>query len=121
MNNLRGLHGKELKEFIDAQQPYVKLRPGRKINYWTIISSLRVMGNPSYECQCDCGEMMTIDASIIHKGRSKCCDACWKSGKYPELYLNEEHTTSEERERYVRCARLKNERLAKIRSYESIA
>jgi hypothetical protein len=104
----RGLHGSELREYVNMHDAIDKFPNGKKINYWTILNSLQTHGHAHYECQCDCGEIALIEARELHAGRSKCCKRCWRSGIYPELYLNEDHTTAEERERYVRYARIKN-------------
>lgn len=52
-----------------------KYYPGKKIGKLTILKSVRIKSYYGFECQCDCGNIITVARSFFSKSEI-CCDDC---------------------------------------------
>lgn len=52
-----------------------KYYPGKKIGKLTILKSVRIKSYYGFECQCDCGNIITVARSFFSKSEI-CCDNC---------------------------------------------
>ena len=63
---------KETKQ-IDKIVPLDELKPGLKINEWTLIEKV---DSRYWRCKCSCGNVANVSTWALRKGRSKSCGKC---------------------------------------------
>lgn len=51
-------------------------RAGQRHNYFTVVSENKSLNVASWNCRCDCGEMVVVRGGDLVSGRSKSCRSC---------------------------------------------